>query len=1709
MAQTAIAGPRRHARHRRLHPYPLRSGAWNGASATISGHDLLVSVALEGAGTVTLVLLKPAGGLVSRSRTTALPKVKHTMRFRLALPRRTADLDLYRLRVEFQPSGKNRAKRSIILPLSRIINYPMITLDGQRTLIIGAVASLKIVVRSPQLRAFANARVDVAITRKHRPPVTARSRTDSAGLARLSMHIPSRWTPGPASITITAWSAGLRRRIRLPARIARRAQILLHTDKPIYQPGQTVHLRILALTEPARQPKAGTKVTVSLRDPRKNLVFEEHLRTDDFGVAATDAPLATGILTGRYTIQAGLDDARQGERTVRMTKTIKVFAYRPPILAVEAHMDRPFYRPGAHAVLEVRAHHMWGSKVQTGRVSVSSHLEMHLKGGGVTTHEQGSYRGNFDAQGIYRVTIPIPSAKSLYAYADGGYRMIVAMKVTASGGFSAKKTISVPVSKQSILIDALPNMGKLVAGLPQPVTIVAVTPDGRPARATLSVRLDHGRFVARPAAPSLPRIWPWSRRSDAQAHQPRRPGRRMEVRTDRHGVATLWVLAHRRSHHGLRMVIQARDPQGHQGRHAARLAFWKGRGLVVTTNRTLIRAGNRVRITVYGPKNFNGNLYLELGGWGQTTTTLSAVMTAGRASMEAAIPKSAVGAMRLSAQLDDGTKQPPQGNTILFVQPLDRLRVHMAWNQSAYRPGQPASLAISVTDEQGRPRQAALGLAVIDQAIYSMTGTHPQSHIERFLLDDPARESTMSFQSVTAEKLLAGPASTDRQALAGALAGLFLKKGYQGFWHDLHRTIKQEAAAYQVSLHRRLARVLKPWFRRRAKVIGAAMKRFWKAKYRNKSLCDNEWPLFPTVAKLLRKNALNAQDAQDPWGHRMQIQAKDGDRCCPMYPKSGILMIMLQSAGPDGRFETADDLLMGPYRVSMRAIPRNHNCSVGCGCGGGGGFGGPSAFGHSVFIRMGHANLRPPGFANQQRITVRKRMAETLTWQPLLRTDDQGHAKVRISLADNITTWVASILASDRSGRLGFTVARSRALKKLFLDMNLPLRLSRGDRLNLPVVLHNETSHRRPVTVSLRPAGWYHTPNATKRVVLPAHGTKQVLFPIEVRRLGPQKLTAMVTGRSLGDGLTRTTLVEPRGMPVQLATSGTLSSSLLGSITIPPSVSKGTGKLTVTLQSGLPGVIRDSLSGLLRQPSGCFEQNASITYPNILVHHILGRRKDALWKKAHRFVLAGYQRMLSYEVPGGGFSLFGQKPSSIFLTALGLHMMADLKGLVPVDPIVIRRSIRFLSDHQKSNGAFADDPKLTAYVAWAMARHRRRSNTVSRAIRFLRSSRTKLLASPYATALAASALGAARRIKTRLGARLLASLSATARRARDGSRFWETKAAAAARSAGNRAIPAGGEGIFTLSGSAGLSAKTEITGLATRVLAQRSNSFDLARRAIKYLLTHRDQGGAWYSTQATVLALQALRAGQGFLGSRSVGTVAVLFDGRPAGHITLSGHRRGHSLSSLTLDRAMLTPGRHRIRLVPSKRGSVLYRIALSYKTDPKPAAPAANEEPRTTATPQSRRLPRTAVGGSNRFLVDVAARARANPEGPILSAKMTYPRRALRRYESITTYLEVANRTGYSSKAPMVELRLAPGMTPMRSDLDAMVRTKQIQRYEVSPGRIVFYLSRLPHGTSRSLSLRMVPTLTGRFSTNLSSIYDYYYPEGKAYVHPQTLVIR
>jgi len=136
--------------------------------------------------------------------------------------------------------------------------------------------------------------------------------TDEAGTAVITFPVPD--TDAAQTLIIETKSQLGEDIVTQNVTMHREYRLLLSTDKPLYQPGQMIRLRVLALSTFDQRPASEQPLSITITDGKGNQVFRQNLTKTEFGVAAADFQLAGEVNTGEYHITAFL---KQKDENVR------------------------------------------------------------------------------------------------------------------------------------------------------------------------------------------------------------------------------------------------------------------------------------------------------------------------------------------------------------------------------------------------------------------------------------------------------------------------------------------------------------------------------------------------------------------------------------------------------------------------------------------------------------------------------------------------------------------------------------------------------------------------------------------------------------------------------------------------------------------------------------------------------------------------------------------------------------------------------------------------------------------------------------------------------------------------------------------------------------------------------------------------------------------------------------------------------------------------------------------------------------------------------------------------------------------------------------------------------------------------------------------------------------------------------------------------
>ncbi|MCZ2075115.1 MAG: hypothetical protein LC130_08960, partial [Bryobacterales bacterium] len=198
--------------------------------------------------------------------------------------------------------------------------------------------------------------------------------TDSSGLARVTLHPPAVASDDESddeNIEIRARIGEFEQVATQAAEIDRHAEIRISTDKAIYQPGQTVRIRGIAMG-PDGHVLPATTVQIAISAERRRKLMDITTTSSRYGIIAAEWTLPDNAETGRYSVEATIREGLfQGSRN---WISVDVSRYELPHFTLQVTTDRSWYLPGQPAVVSVGASYLFGKPVHKGEVVITERL---------------------------------------------------------------------------------------------------------------------------------------------------------------------------------------------------------------------------------------------------------------------------------------------------------------------------------------------------------------------------------------------------------------------------------------------------------------------------------------------------------------------------------------------------------------------------------------------------------------------------------------------------------------------------------------------------------------------------------------------------------------------------------------------------------------------------------------------------------------------------------------------------------------------------------------------------------------------------------------------------------------------------------------------------------------------------------------------------------------------------------------------------------------------------------------------------------------------------------------------------------------------------------------------------------------------------------------------------------------------------------------
>lgn len=248
-----------------------------------------------------------------------------------------------------------------------------------------------------------------------------------------------------------------------------------------------------------------------------------------------------------------------------------------------------------------------------------------------------------------------------------------------------------------------------------------------------------------------------------------------------------------------------------------------------------------------------------------------------------------------------------------------------------------------------------------------------------------------------------------------------------------------------------------------------------------------------------------------------------------------------------------------------------------------------------------------------QPINLRENFDALALFAPGVRTDPSGRATVDIKLPDNLTRYRITAIAVDTAKRFGKSESTVTAKQPLMVRPSAPRFMNFGDKVDLPVVVQNQTDKDMTVDVAIRATNalvqspGFSRPSAVgtppeggtqsvgKRVVVKANDRAEIRFAVSTLKAGTARFQFVASSGSFSDAAEISLPVWTPATTEAFATYGTTdqNGAVIQPVQTPGDVYRQFGGLEVTTSSTQLQELTDAFIYLTNYPYACSEQIAS------------------------------------------------------------------------------------------------------------------------------------------------------------------------------------------------------------------------------------------------------------------------------------------------------------------------------------------------------------------------------------------------------------------------------------------------------------------------------------------------------------------------------------
>jgi hypothetical protein len=496
-----------------------------------------------------------------------------------------------------------------------------------------------------------------------------------------------------AEVQISGRRGDFEQKASIEMPISSRLSARIQSDKPIYQPGQIMHLRAVIL-DARGKALSNAKIKLRIEAPDHEAVHTIHMVSSKFGIVQDEWTIPdTGILGEHHiTLSAESTDAYQIAR-----HTVRISRYELPAFRVTATPDRKVYLPTEQPRVAINGTYLFGKPVPKGQVKI---VRTVINSWNPATHklespEETVAEGNTREDGTFIAQLDLTSD---HEYLQNLYNErfqdipFIAYYRDLDSGRTEQRRFDIRITKEPIHIYLI--LARSGGPLPTAAYISTFYADGQPASAALE-------FIFN--------------------------GQTTRLHTNRYGIGKTFLL-NKYENIAQEIEIKATDASGKTG--SCKEKWWPGRSLFqLETSHTIHRVGEAVTLKITAPPDSVPDQLLMIHALSENRRVVSRMAQLKNHKGEVTFPyqkefrrEICFVAWNAVEPKNNFTNRTFGSKTVIFPDGSD-LKIVAVTERSTYKPGEKATLRMQVAVSDGKPVEAALGVAVVDQAVLERTRT--------------------------------------------------------------------------------------------------------------------------------------------------------------------------------------------------------------------------------------------------------------------------------------------------------------------------------------------------------------------------------------------------------------------------------------------------------------------------------------------------------------------------------------------------------------------------------------------------------------------------------------------------------------------------------------------------------------------------------------------------------------------------------------------------------------------------------------------------------------------------------------------------------------------------------------------------------------------------------------------------------------------------